>query len=73
MATERTHIAASVPAEALREVQRQLIGIHYPLAEAVAVDINLQRRTLDRLMRLLEYVNTTLESTQPDSLTNAHS
>ena len=72
MATEQQHMAAPVPMEALREVQRQLVRIHYPLAEAVGVDIGLQRRTLDRLMQLLEYVDAAIEGTQADPQTNGH-
>lgn len=72
MAAEKTDVAAPVPTAALREVQKQLLRIHYPLAEAVAVDINLQRRTLERLMHLLEYVDAALEGTQADPPTNGH-
>lgn len=67
MATEQVRMTAPLPAEALREVQKQLIRIHYPRAEAVNVDSELQRRTLDRLMGLMEYVSASIEGTQPSS------
>ena len=72
MATEQTHTVEHGSAEALREVQRQLIRIHYPLAEAAEIDVDLQRRTLDRLMRLMKYVDASLEDTRPDSSINGH-
>lgn len=58
MATDHAQQAARADTvAALREVQQQLIRIHYPLASALAVDIELQRRTLQRLMTLMEYVD----------------
>ena len=45
------------PDEALREVRQRLISIHYGLAEGPLGDRELQKRTRDRLMELLTYVN----------------
>jgi hypothetical protein len=41
----------------LQEIYRQLVAIHYPLAEAPRVDQDLHRRTLQRLTALLDYVD----------------
>jgi len=45
------------PDEALREIRQRLISIHYGLAEGPLGDRGLQKRTRDRLMDLLTYVN----------------
>jgi hypothetical protein len=45
------------PDEALREIRQRLISIHYGLAEGPLGDRELQKRTRDRLMELLSYVN----------------
>ena len=45
------------PDEALREIRQRLISIHYGLAEGPLGDRELQKRTRDRLMELLTYVN----------------
>ena len=42
--------------DSLREIQRQVIAIHYDLSEGVAGDRELQHRTLDRLMALVEHI-----------------
>ena len=57
-------MAAKQTAETLREVQKQLVRIHYPLAEAASVDVGLQRRTLDRLMALMQYVESAIENAE---------
>jgi len=44
------------PADSLREIQRQVIAIHYDLSEGVEGDRELQHRTLDRLMALVEHI-----------------
>jgi hypothetical protein len=43
-------------ADSLREIQRQVIAIHYDLSEGMAGDLELQHRTLDRLMALVEQI-----------------
>jgi hypothetical protein len=43
-------------ADSLREIQRRVIAIHYDLSEGVAGDLELQHRTLDRLMALVEHI-----------------
>ena len=45
------------PDEALREIRQRLISIHHGLAEGPLRDRELQKRTRDRLMELLTYVN----------------
>jgi hypothetical protein len=45
------------PDDALREIRQRLISIHYGLAEGPLGDRELQKRTRDRLMELLTYVN----------------
>jgi hypothetical protein len=44
----------------LAEIHRQLVDVHYPLAEARAVDVGLHRRTLQRLDGLLRHVDRVL-------------
>jgi hypothetical protein len=54
--------------EALREVQRRVIAIHYGLSEGLTGDREIQHRTLDRLMGLVEYIESIVgaESTGPN-------
>lgn len=48
-------------ATTLDEIRRRLVSIHYALMEGPHGDRELQRRTRERLMELLEYVNDALE------------
>ena len=48
------HAQTIRPDEALREIRQRLISIHYGLAEGSLGDRELQKRTRDRLMELLE-------------------
>jgi cob(I)alamin adenosyltransferase len=49
--------------EALREIQRRLVSIHYELAEGPPGDRELQRRARERLMELMTYVNDAIGAT----------
>lgn len=69
MATEQlndTHDARSDGA--LQEIRRRLISIHYELAEGPHGDRDLQRRTRERLMDLMRYVNEAIESPPASSI-----
>ena len=46
----------------LAEIHRRLVRIHYPLAEAMSVDETLHRRTLERLMDLINYVDASVDA-----------
>jgi len=48
--------------DSLRDIQRQVIAIHYDLSEGVAGDRELQHRTLDRLMALVEHIEGVIDS-----------
>jgi hypothetical protein len=60
MATEQAQTIR--PDEALQEIRQRLISIHYGLAEGPLGDRDLQKRTRDRLMDLLTFVNDAIPS-----------
>jgi ActR/RegA family two-component response regulator len=57
----RRSTSAQSSESTFKEIHRRLVAIHYPLAEATSVDLNLHRRTLQRLMDLLEYIEPLLK------------
>lgn len=70
MASEQTTQARATNADdALREVRRRLVSIHYGLAEGPHGDRELQRQTRERLMELLAYVNDAIDHPAPGSPT----
>jgi len=63
MATEQLNNTQDARSdETLQEIRRRLISIHYELAEGPHGDRELQRRTRERLMDLMRYVNDVIES-----------
>ena len=63
MATEQLHDTKYAESDAaLQEIRRRLISIHYELSEGPHGDRDLQRRTRERLMDLMRYVNDAIDS-----------
>jgi hypothetical protein len=51
--------------ESLVEIQRRLVRIHYSLAASPHVEPELHRRTVERLMDVLNYVEEVATAEQP--------